>query len=187
MDVLRILREQITALEERVRQYVRNQIQVSTVSRSTALGNDDGATGLPDTEQAYQRSPRRFQHFGFRSRPPKNTATLLLLVGGGQSAAVTAAEYDDTYGPSDLADGEMAIYSKASGAYIKIDQSGKVTITASTSQPVQIQAGAGANVTIDAGTGGSVKVNGGGRQVAAQGDTAGPYPLTVTGLFFERS
>jgi len=177
MDFLLTLREKIQAAEERLRQYVRNQIQVSTVSRSTALGKDDGATGLPDTEEAYQRSPRRFQHFGFRSRPPKNTATLLLLVGGGQSAAVTAAEYDDTYGPLDLADGEVAIYSKASGASVKIDANGKITVTAAANQAVQVQAGTGANVTIDAGTGGSVVLQGGSLPVARQTDTAGPYPI----------
>ncbi len=54
---------------------------------------------------------------------------------------------------------------------------GEINLTAAAAKTVNINSGALA----------AVKFNGGGRQVAAQGDTAGPYPLACTGLFVERS
>lgn len=60
---------------------------------------------------------------------------------------------------------------------IEITTAGTVSITAALAQ----------NLELSSGTGGTVKLNGGGRQVAAQGDTAGPYPIATTGLFVERS
>lgn len=111
MDVPRLIRETVAAAEARVTQALRNLIQITTVSRSTAQGEADGADGWPDAGKPYQRSTRRMQHFGFRSRPPKNTAAVMLLVGGSSSSEVTVAEGSDGYGPTDLASGAASLFS----------------------------------------------------------------------------
>lgn len=179
MDIPRLIREQIAALEQRLVQRIANQIQITTVSRSTAKGEEDGAEGWPDSGKAYQRSTRRMQHFGFRSRPPKNSAAVMLLVGGGNASEVTVAEGSDGYGPEDLAEGEAALFSMADGTEILVKKgTDGIVIRSTSSAPITIEAGAGANVTIDAGAGGSVVLNGGVLNVARATDTAGPYPIT---------
>lgn len=165
MDWSRLIRDKVSEAEARVMQFTRNIVQVTTVTRSTAKGDEDGADGWPDAGKAYQRSPRRMQHFGFRSRPPKNSAAVMLLVGGGNGSEITVAEGGDGYGPTDLADGEAALYSKKTGATIIIRSDGKIEITP----------GAGADIVLN---GGTAKVNRSGDAV----NRTGTFALWITAL-----
>ena len=97
---------------------------------------------------------RRYQHFGFRSRAPKNSEVILLALRAGSANQVVIAEESFGHGPrvEDLKDGEVAIYCKASGAVIKFDENGKISIAAAAGQNISIDAGAGANVVVNNGT-----------------------------------
>jgi hypothetical protein len=110
-DLAQLLAEMETRIREELLQELRNQVQVTTATRSTSLGDKDGSSGWPDTEKPYQRPSRRMQHFGFRSVPPKNAAKVMLLVGGGNASEVTVAEGSDGFGPGDLGDGAASLFS----------------------------------------------------------------------------
>lgn len=132
-DWSRIIREEIEKAERRINQRLANLVQQTQVSNPTPDGNEDGTENWPSTSGRSQRSPRRVQHFGFRSVPPKDTSTIMLLVGAGATSEVTVAEDSSGYGPT-LAAGEVAIFSKASGAYIKIDANGAITLSTTSGQ-----------------------------------------------------
>ena len=127
-DYGKMIRDAVAAAEKRIVQKFRNIIQQTTINNPTADGNEDGADNWPDAGRTSSRSPRRWQHFGFRSVPPRNTPALMILVGGGSSAEVTIAEDGQGYGPDPGPEG-AAFYSSASGAYITIDKSGQMVLS----------------------------------------------------------
>jgi hypothetical protein len=129
----RTLRQELQAMERRLMQHVANQIRQTQITNPSTDGEEDGAAGLPNSGGSYQRTPRRWQHFGFRSVPPNDAGAVMLLVGGGSASEITLAEDSTGYGPA-LAKGEVAIFSTASGAYLKIDKNGAVSVMSSTGQ-----------------------------------------------------
>lgn len=156
-------------------------------------GQSDAVEGLP-TDDGYQSDTRRVQHAGFRSRFAKTIGNVIVKRGSRWFAVA-----EDDGASISLNDGEAIVYSpahpdayvkldkdgaitatNASGVSIVLDKNGGATVTTAAGQPVTLNAGAGANVAINAGAAGSVVVNSGTRSVAAQGDTAGPYPITAT-------
>lgn len=179
------IERRLAALESQVMRLVR----VSPLARVSSTGEGDQVEAAPadGNTPAPAYTTKRFQHAGFKSTPVVNSSARAVAVfarGGSQNGAIVAE--DDGHDPG-LDSGEAVVYSpSAPSCRTWYDKDGSMHLETPANQPIVIHAGAGANVTIDAGTGGSVKVNGGGRQVAAQGDTAGPYPITAVGLFFER-
>jgi len=72
---------------------------------------------------------RRMFPFGIRSRPPKGTDGLVVFVNGGPANGVLLAAESSRFGPSNLNDGETALYNKVVGCTILLDQSGAITLT----------------------------------------------------------
>jgi phage gp45-like len=94
--------------------------------------------------------------FGLRSRPPSGVEAVVVLVNGAATRAVMVSAESAKYGPSDLEEGESALYNKTA-AVIRIWKDGKITIDADNADLV---------------------VNGGNAKVARVGDKA----KIVTGL-----
>ena len=162
-----------------IRQLVANMVQVHPITMTTATGKAEGVEERPaagftsDEGQSVpvgqtQRGVRRFQHAGFRSRPPSQSQAVCLLLEGGATKVVVVAE-DDGVSVS-IEEGESAHYSSAEPTcIIKCSKVGKITIDAATGQDVQ--------------------VNGGTHKVARADDalnvgtlsgTAGPWPVLFT-------
>ena len=131
--------------------------------------------------------------FGFRSVPPSGVDAAVVHAAAASARGMIVGCDSAKYGPSDLPNGGAALYCSSTGAVVWFDDHGKLRVTSTSGQPIDIAAGAavtieaaaGANVAVNAGAGGKVTVNGGGRMVARDGDTAGPYPIKSTNLFFE--
>lgn len=79
--------------------------------------------------------------FGVRSQPTSGTEMIVVSPRGGSVNAVCVASENLAYGPTDLAEGEVAIFSKASGCVIKLDKDGKITVTASAGKDVVVNDG----------------------------------------------
>lgn len=133
-----MVQRQITNLEKRLSQVARNLVQVSQATRTTVNGVDEGGAGWPTSEPATDRNPRRFQHFGFRSRPPVGTPWVQLLVGQGGAAEVVVAEDDPNAGPQDLASGEVALFSIGNSKAILVDKDGNVVVAVPVGKLVQV-------------------------------------------------
>lgn len=116
-------------VRERIRSALMAAIQFSQVERSTATG-EDSSSGYPKDvgEPSSQYQHRRMQHYGFRSRPPAGVPIIRLHPAGGASQGASIAEDSERYGPSDLLDGEVAIYASIEGRIIKIDAPGIIHI-----------------------------------------------------------
>lgn len=128
-DELRQLRAELRTY---VRQVVANAIQYTQFTLSGASGEHDKVAGHKTEggdEQPYDYEVRRLQHFGLRSRPPKDVWTLRVAATAGSTNNVTVAEDSTRYGPSDLDDGEVAVYCKVQNVIIRLFSDGSVEVT----------------------------------------------------------
>lgn len=138
------------------------------VNKSTAGGSTADDTVLTHPAQPPAKTGtlrvRRMWPFGIRSVVPPRVEAITVGPMASEAQKVMIAAESDTYGPDDLAEGEVAIYSSAhkEGAvcYVKLDKNGQIAIRAKNAQ----------KITIDAGTGADVVVNGGTKEVARKGD-----------------
>lgn len=155
-DELNRLRE---TLREYSRQLVANAIQFTQFTRSTSSGEHDKVAGYRSEgvgEEDYDYEVRRVQHFGFRSRPPKDVWTVRLATTGGATNNVTVGEDSTRYGPSDLEDGEVALFNSVSGLEVRFDNKGNINARSAPGQQVSLQGGdrgvARLNDSVDCGT-----------------------------------
>lgn len=188
------LERRIAQLEATLKQRIANVVQVSSVALTDASGKGEGVDGRPASESS-QRSVRRIQHAGFRSRPPKAATAVLLSVEGSSTKVVVVAEDD---GQSiTLDDGETKVYApakptaylwidkdggikatNASGASVQISKDGAVDVGSAAAQQITITAGAGASIVLKGNAaGGTLNV------ARATQDTAGPYPIVGGNAF----
>jgi phage gp45-like len=138
------LRQLRGELRELARQLVANAIQFTRFSLSTSSGEGDQVAGHKTEgagEEEYDYEVRRLQHFGFRSRPPKDVWALRVAASGGATNGATVAEESTRYGPSDLEDGEVALYNKVDGLEIRFDKDGNIRITCAQGKKVLINRG----------------------------------------------
>lgn len=145
-------------LKEYVRQVVANVIQFTYVTVATATGHGDATEGYNTVsgEPSSQYQTRRMQHFGFRSVPPAGTAAIRLHSNAGPSNAATVAEENPNYGPTNLASGETCIFCKASGASVKLNKDGKITLNAATGQDITAD---GTHINLNSGSVGVARLN----------------------------
>ena len=144
-------------------------VDVTGPARNSAHGDKDVAGAA-----------RRYQHFGFRSRAPRNSEVILLSLRAGSANQVVIAEESFNHGPKveDLKDGEVAVYD-AAGSVLRMFEDGSASFTAKgggsltmdKNGAVAVKTPAGQKLTIDAGAGADVVVNGGTKEVARKGDT----------------
>ena len=131
-------------LREVARQLVANAIQFTQLTRSTSSGEHDKVAGYRTEgadETSYDYEVRRLQHFGFRSRPPKDVWVLRVAASNGATNNATIAEDSTRYGPSDLGDGEVALYNSVSGLEVRFDADGNVKLQSASGKLVSLQGG----------------------------------------------
>lgn len=106
--------DKIAALEQRLRAYIKqcvaNLVYAAPVTLANSNGQGDGVDGRPADEQS-QRTVRRVGHAGFRSRPLKDTTSIVLAIEGGASKLAAIAE-DDGVNVA-LEEGEASTYAPA--------------------------------------------------------------------------
>lgn len=177
MATIAELERRIAKLERRLRdelkQRVANVAQVSSVTLTSTDGKGEGVDGRPSDESS-QRSVRRMQHSGFRSRPLNQSDALFLTTEGGASKAVVVAE--DDHVSVTLAEGEAQAYSPAAPACrIYFDKDGVLHIDADTNN--------GRDVIVNGGTHKVHRVNdhGNGGELVLVLGLAGGLPVFAAG------
>jgi hypothetical protein len=159
INVYDIARQLRADLQEYARQVVANAIQFTQFTRSTSSGEHDKVAGYRTEgsgEEPYDYETRRMQHFGFRSRPPADVWALRVASSGGATNNVTVAEDSTRYGPSDLADGEVAVYNGVAGTELRLDHDGNINGQSAPGKLIKLQGGdrgvARFNDQVDCGT-----------------------------------
>lgn len=141
-------------------------LRLATLDRTDATGFDQmegyaGDAADPDD----QRSVKRLQHYGLRSRPPRGSQIMLLGPGGATSQKVYVASEAPGTGPADQAEGEVELYAKP-GQRVILDKDGQITLT---TKGATIRIDTDGNVLISAEGAHETRVNGGGAAVATVG------------------
>lgn len=130
-----------------VRQALAQSARAVKYTKTTASGQGDETEGeqtLPD-EPTIQVPVRRYQHFGMRSRPPAGVDVIRVRTSAGTAGnSAVIAEESSRFGPSDLNDGEVALYNKVIGLRVLLDQNGTIHIQVPPGQKVAIDDGSGA-------------------------------------------
>jgi phage gp45-like len=157
-DLIRALRAE---LKDWVRQKLAaNLLKYGAYSRSSSSGEHDKISGYLTQgadEQPYDFEGRRVFPFGIRSVPPSGTWGVWLGKGGGSGDGVIVGAESSRFGPSDLADGEVAIYNKVTGVVIKLGQDGSVVVVDQAGSQVKLD-GSGNVAVKGGGAPGSIKL-----------------------------
>lgn len=115
-------------------------VRVAKVTKSSSSGAGDTVQGHEDgapSDEQFDLAARRIWPFGIRSVPPAGVDAVWVRSGGNTNGVMVAAE-SSRFGPSDLADGEVAFYNKVAGVLLKLFADGHITINAAPGQTVQI-------------------------------------------------
>ena len=117
----------MTGVREIVYQAISWIIQYSTISATTKDGKGDQVAGRaqPDEDQ-YDYPVRRLWPFGWRSRPPAGCEAVIIKPNGSPSSGVLVGAESSQYGPSDLEEGEGALYCIKDGTLFKLDKDGNL-------------------------------------------------------------
>lgn len=122
--------------------------------------------------QSTTQPARNMVGFGFRSAPVAGSECIVAAPrGGAVNAAVVATDHLG-YGPTDLAEGDAVVYSKAHHGddlcAVRVEAAGKITIRSKGGAIVVLDENG--KITIDARAGQDVVVNGGTKRVARVDD-----------------
>lgn len=162
-------------------------VKWSTVSGLTQNFGGLNATMPPADpslgEKSTTQTCRNMIGFGFRSAPVAGSECIVTAPrGGAVNAAVVASDHLG-YGPTDLADGDAVVYSKAhhegEDCYIKAAANGRITIRSKGGAVVVLDENG--QITIDANNSQDVIVNGGSLKVARDTDPVnlGTWDITT--------
>jgi phage gp45-like len=155
-------------------------VSYTRVAKSSAGGSDDEVEGRSEpNEPSYQIPVRRMWPFGIRSRPPAGVEAIVVLVNGGGTRAVMVSAESAKYGPSDLDDGESALYNKTA-AVIRLWSDGHVSIDADNADVVVNQGSAKVHRVGDQGDGGTIAFTSPSTLAGTYTDPDGvPHPFSV--------
>lgn len=131
----------IGALRREMRAYAEALVArmfVWTVTANTSkLGKEDAVATGDDDPKKGQRPVRRLEPFGLRSRPPAKLRSLSLRLGSSTVIYLGVAS-DGGYGPGDLEDGELALFSKNVPKALHAKDSGDVALASKVGQVVSV-------------------------------------------------
>lgn len=116
------------AVKEWVKQWSARLVRYGVLSCSAASGRDElEGTLVDERDLSYQHPVRRFQHYGFRSRPKAGAEVICVSPGGGASNRVSVASEVPGTGPQNQTEGEVEMYSDA-GQRVVLGKEGTVLI-----------------------------------------------------------
>lgn len=161
-------------------------VKWSTVSSLTQNFGGVNATMPPADpslgEQSTTQTCRNMIGFGFRSAPVTGSECIVTAPRGGAVNATVVASDHLGYGPTDLAEGDAVVYSKAhhegEDCYIKAAANGKITIRSKGGAVIVLDENG--QITIDANNAEDVIVNGGSLKVARDTDPVNMGTWDVT-------
>lgn len=133
-------------------QIVSNAIGYRKIAKSSANGNSDLVeyhAGDPDQEVGAQ-PVRRMEPFGLHSVPPEGLPAVVVFANASPHAGMIVGVDGTKYFPADYVAGEVALYCKATGTVIKLDQNGAITITAAANQNINVTASGTGQVNVSA-------------------------------------
>ncbi|HZU84524.1 MAG TPA: phage baseplate assembly protein [Polyangiaceae bacterium] len=118
------------------------------LAKSSADGHGDELAGRSEPDEpSYQVPVRRLWPFGLRSRPPAGVEVIVVFPNGSPVAGVMVGAESAKYGPSDLEEGETAVYG-AAGAVILLDKDGNVVVKAAQGKSIYIGDGAAEHIVL---------------------------------------
>lgn len=132
-------------------------VSTSADGQTDRLAGHQGAPDDPDSPQP----AKRFQHYGWSSRPGAGTEVVQVAAGGGVNNRVTVAERAPGIGPTDHEEWDAEMWHKE-GQRIKHDKNGRILIDARQSPAAD------------------VVVNGGTKRVSRVDDTVAVGSVFVT-------
>jgi phage gp45-like len=115
---------------------------------ASKIGNEDGVQGSDDDSNDDQRPVTRIEPFGHRSRPPTKIRVFCTRIGSSNVAFLGVAPLEG-YGPQDLADGEVAIYSAKIEKAMHLDSDGNNKINAADTKDVIVNSGTNKVARVD--------------------------------------
>lgn len=114
-------------LRDYVQQVMSRVARYAPTVKSSASGHGDAVAGRSEPDEPQnQYTVRRLWPFGLRSRPPVGVEALILHVNGGSANGVMVGAESGAYGPSDLEEGDVALYCLAENALWKLTKLGEV-------------------------------------------------------------
>jgi hypothetical protein len=126
-EISALRRELVAYFDQRLA----NAFVWTRTANTSALGKEDAVETGDDDSQKGQRPVRRVEPFGLRSRPPAKQRSFSLRLGSSTVIYLGVAS-DGGYGPGDLEDGELALYSKNVPKALHARDDGKVAINGDT-------------------------------------------------------
>lgn len=161
--IARLIDERIIRKLAAIRLAFRGVQQLIRVAGSVQLISGEGLSGEKVTDAEY------FQHFGFSSRPPKDSMFIVLPIGGRTGHGIVIATEHGQYRFQCAADGEMAVFNQwGDHVYLRKDR--------------RMQVVSGLAVDIDAPTttmSGDLEVAG---NIVAQGDISDHGSKSMAGM-----
>lgn len=117
-----------TTLKNWVKQWSARLVRYGILAQTDATGFDqlEGTLGVP-SDPLFQHPVRRFQHYGFRSRPRVGAELICVSPRGGTSNRVSIASEVSGQGPQEQQEGEVEIYSEF-GQRIILSTDGTITL-----------------------------------------------------------
>ena len=195
--------QEIAHAREAAKEYARNLagrvVMWTTLSSSSASGDEDGAQGWPteEDEPQDQLRCRRTESWGVRGRPPAGVLAAIVRPLAGAAANVIVGIATTRYGRQNLDVGETQIYGAKADAELFLKKDGGVELRSTAPQDVRLNDGnaraAGQGDEVDlftievvAGAGGAItaiKITPatGGGLVTLNATTPGPFTLSRAG------
>lgn len=129
MNVAQMIRDLRNELRAYVESALLDLFSYTKVSKPSKNGRDDKVDGRisEGSESKAESDVQRMQHFGFRSVPPVGTWSVSAKVGGQK---FTLGEDSTKYAPTDVEEGELALFNTQSGVRVKLTKDGDVLIDA---------------------------------------------------------
>ncbi len=126
-------------LRDWVKQWAARLVRYGILAQTDSSGFDqlEGTLGEPG-EPSFQHPIRRFQHYGFRSRPRVGAELICVAPRGGTSNRVSIASEVPGQGPSDQDEGEVELYSEF-GQRIRLSNAGRLIILTKAGNQIELR------------------------------------------------
>jgi hypothetical protein len=133
------LRSEVAALRAELKMLREQAVapQWTLTSRSSAMGAADEVQTGDDADSDSQRPVSRLEPFGLRYRAPSKLRSFSLRIGS-SNVVFLGIQPSKGYGPTDLQDGEVALYCSAAGALVRLDKDGNVIVTPSAGKEIRL-------------------------------------------------